>query len=74
VTVGLQYLADVQALAQVEQLVVLVGGVEHHGVARLPAPHDEHVVVHRTDDHLGDLDLFVLVVHASGLLQGCGYA
>ncbi len=69
VAVGLEDLAHVQPLAKVQELVVLVGGVEHHGVARLPAPHDEHVVVHRPDHHLGDLDPLVLVVHGSGLLQ-----
>ena len=51
------------ALAQLEQLLVLVGGVDQHGVAgRLAAQH-EHVVVVRADDELVDLDLVVAVVH-----------
>ncbi len=51
-----------RALAQLEQAVVLVGGVEEHGVAGLLAAQDEHVVVDGTHHDLVDLGLGVLVV------------
>ena len=56
-------------LAQVEQPLVLVGGVEQDGVAGLLAAEHEDVVVHRPDDDLVDLDLGVVVVerHAPSL-------
>ena len=63
VAVGLDDLAHAEALAELEQLLVLVGGVDEQGVAGLPAAHDEDVVVQRSDDDLVDLDLLVLVVH-----------
>ncbi len=63
VAVGLEHLAHVEPAAQVEQLVVLVGGVEQDGLAGLFASQDEDVVVDRSDDELVDLSLAVLVVH-----------
>ena len=40
--------------AQLEQQLVLVGGVDEHGVAGALAAHDEHVVLERPDDQLVD--------------------
>ena len=57
VAVGLQDAPDVERLGQLEELLVLVGGVEEHGVAGLAAAQDEHVVVVGPDDDLVDLDL-----------------
>src|SRR5207244_2582149 len=62
VAVGLEHLPHVEPLGEIEELVVLVGGVEQHGVAGLLAPQDVHVVVHRSDHDLVDLGLAVLVV------------
>src|SRR5438270_632910 len=59
VAVGLEHLADVEPLAQLEQPLVLVGRVEQHRVTRLLAAQDVDVVVHRTDADLGDLGLGV---------------
>ena len=56
VPVGLEHPAHAEALAQLEQALVLVGGVEEHGVARLGAAQDEHVVVDRAHHDLVDLD------------------
>ena len=53
--VGLHHLADVEGLAQLEQLVVLVGGVDQHRVACRPAPHDVDVVVDGADHQAVDL-------------------
>ena len=47
------------ALAQLEQPLVLVGGVDEHGVAGAPAADDEHVVLVRPDDDLVHLDVGV---------------
>ena len=65
VAVGLEHLANPEPAAQVEQLVVLVGRVEQDGVAGLLAAQHVDVVVHRPDDHLMDLGLAVLVMHAA---------
>ncbi len=62
VAVGLEHLADPEGLAQLEQALVLVGGVEQHGVAGLAAADDVDVVVHRPDRDLGDLRLRVAEV------------
>ena len=56
VAVGLEHRPDAELRAQVEQPVVLVGGVEQHRLARLGAPQDVHVVVDRADDDLVDLE------------------
>ena len=66
VAVGLEHRAHPQGAAQVEQAVVLVGGVEEHGVAGLLAAQDEDVVVHGTHHDLVDLGLGVLVVQGVG--------
>ena len=66
VAVGLEHPADAEALAQLEQLFVLVGGIDEHGVAGPPAAHDEHVVVVRADHDLVDLDVAVDPVQRGG--------
>ena len=68
VAMGLDDLTDAEALAQLEQQVVLVGGIDEHGVARLRAPQDEDVVLVRTDHDLVDLGLLVGPVEGVG---GC---
>ncbi len=55
-----------EALAQLEQLFVLVRGVEQHGFTARPAAHDEHVVLVRPDHHLVDLDVGVGPVQCVG--------
>jgi hypothetical protein len=62
--VGLEHLAHPERPAELQQPLVLVGGVDQHGVAALLATQDEHVVVHGADDHLVDLGLGVLVVQS----------
>jgi hypothetical protein len=47
-------------LAQLKELLVLVGRVEQDGVAGLLAAQDEHVVVHGADNQFVDLGLVVL--------------
>ena len=59
VTVGFEHSLDAETLAQLEELFVLVGGVEQHRFARREAAHDEHVVLIRPDHHLVDLDVSV---------------
>ena len=74
VAVGLEDTADAEGLAQLEQLLVFVGGVDEHRVACVLASDDVDVVVHRSDHGLVDLDLVVLVVHAASsgrLSDGC---
>ena len=56
VAVGLEHPPHAEPLAQLEQALVLVGGVEEHGVAGLGAAQHEHVVVDRTHHDLVDLD------------------
>ena len=56
VAVRLDHPAHAEALAQLEEELVLVGGVEQHGVAGLGAAEDEDVVVDRSHHHLVDLD------------------
>jgi hypothetical protein len=63
VAVRLEDPAHVEPLAQLEQLLVLVGGVQEHGVARLLAAQHEDVVVHRAHDQLVDLGLGILEMH-----------
>ena len=60
VAMGLEDLAHAEVAAELEQLLVLVGGIDEHGVACLLAADDEDVVVDRPDDDLVDLDLLVL--------------
>ena len=69
VAVGLEDAPDVQALGQLEELLVLVGGVEQDGVAGGLVAQHEDVVVVRAHDELVDLDLGVVVVerHAPSL-------
>ena len=69
VAVGLQHPAHAEALGQLEQLLVLVGGVEQHGVAGLLAAQHEHVVLVGPDDDLVDLEAAVVDVqrHATSL-------
>ena len=55
VPVRLDDRADAEALADLEQRLVLVGRVDQHGVARAAAAQDVDVVVHRADDDLVDL-------------------
>ena len=55
VAVRLEHPAHAEALAQLEEALVLVGGVEQHGVAGLGAAEDEDVVVDRSHHHLVDL-------------------
>jgi hypothetical protein len=62
VAVGLQHLAHAELAAQLEQELVLVGGVEQDGVARLGAAEHEHVVVERPDHDLVDLGPLVVPV------------
>ena len=62
VAVGLDHLADAEVAAELEQALVLVGGVDQQGVAGLAATDDVDVVVHRADHHAVDLDGGVLVV------------
>jgi hypothetical protein len=59
----LQDPAHAQALAQLEQALVLVGGVEEDRLPGLPAPQDVHVVVHGPDHDPVDLRLRGLEVH-----------
>ena len=54
--VGLEHPAHAEALAQLEEPLVLVGGVEQHRVAGLGAAQHEHVVVDGPHHHLVDLD------------------
>ena len=65
VPMGLEHLAHPEPATQVEQLVVLVGRVQQHGVTGLLAAQHVDVVVHRPHDHLVDLGLAVLVMHAA---------
>ncbi len=77
VAVGLDDLAHVEGPAEIEQLVVLVGGVDQYRVSRGTALHDVDVVVDRPDNESVDLDRSVLVVddgiwHGSGASFGIG--
>ena len=56
VAVGLDDLADTEVAAQLEEAVVLVGGVDQQRVAGLAAADDVDVVVHGPDDHPVHLD------------------
>ncbi len=60
VTVGLDHLADAETLAELEQQLVLVGGVHEQGVARPAATQHVHVVVHGAHDGAVELARRVL--------------
>jgi len=45
--VGFEHGAHPEGLAQFQQEIVLVGGVDHHAIACLFAPDDEYIVVDR---------------------------
>jgi hypothetical protein len=62
VAVRLQDALDAEALTQLEQLLVFVGGVEEDRLARGAASDHEHVVLVRPDHHLVDLDVGVAPV------------
>ncbi len=64
--VRLEHSFHAESLAQLEQLLVLVGGVEQHRLAGLAAAHDEHVVLVRPDHHLVDLGIGVRPVERVG--------
>ena len=61
-TVGLQHGAHAELPAQVQQQLVLVGGIDQHRVATGAAAHDEDIVVEGADHHLVDLHLGVAVM------------
>ena len=63
VAMGLDDLAHPEVAAQLQELLVLVGGVDEQCLAALATAHHKDVVVERSDDHLVDLDLLVLIVH-----------
>lgn len=62
VAMGLEHLAHVESPAELEQLLVLVGGVDQDRFARRPTAQHEHVVLERPDHDLVDLRLCVFVV------------
>src|SRR5690606_17479560 len=66
VPVGLDDPAYAERGGEVEQHVVLVGGVDEHGVTTVTAAQDEDVVVHRSDDDLVALHVGVGDVEGSG--------
>jgi hypothetical protein len=73
VAVGLQDPAHAEGAAELQELLVLVGGVDEHGLARLPAAQDVHVVVHRSHHDAVDLGLVVEPVqraHGASLPTG----
>jgi hypothetical protein len=57
--VSLQDTTNTQPLAQVEQLLVFVGSVDQHRVARLATAQHEHVVRVWPDDDTMDLETAV---------------
>ena len=69
VAVRLDDLTDAEALAQLEEPLVLVGGVDEQRVAGLLAPQHEHVVVPGADDDLVDLRLLVLPLQCGHLTE-----
>ena len=71
VPVGGEHAADARGPADLEQELVLVGGVDDDGLAGALAAHDEHVVLDRPDDELVDADGRGLVVRGTRhALQG----
>ena len=59
VAVRLEHPPHAEALAQLEQLLVLVGGVDQRRFTGAAAAHDEHVVLVRADDDPVHLDVGV---------------
>ena len=72
VAVGGEHPADAGGPADLEQQLVLVGGVDEHRVAVLLVADDEHVVLVRADDDLVDPDVRRLVVRGPGGRAGTG--
>jgi hypothetical protein len=70
VTVGLEDLGDPERPTELEQPVVLVGGVEQHGRARPTTTQHVDVVVDGADDDPVDLGAGVLVVEGGGVAHG----
>ena len=58
---GLEHLGDPEPLRELEEVVVLVGGVDQDGLARLSAPHDVDVVLKWADHRLVDLGRCILI-------------
>ena len=71
VAVGLEHPAHPEALGQLEQLLVLVGGIEQDRVTRVLAPQHEHVVVVGPDHELVDLEADVVDVQRHGASLPC---
>jgi hypothetical protein len=72
VPVGLQHSTNTQSRTDVEQLLVFVGRVDEHSIARGSTTHHEHVVVVRTDDELVHLDTRVgPMQRGNGCTAGC---
>ena len=67
VAVRFEHRAYAERLAQLEQLLVFVGGVEQHRLARLVAADHEHVVVHRADHVAVDLHATVGPMECHGV-------
>jgi hypothetical protein len=74
VPVRLEHPFHPEAVAQLEQLLVLVGGIEQNGVAGGAASHDEHVVLIGPDHHLVDLEVGVGPVQRVGSSHGSSLA
>ncbi len=53
--VGLHHLGHPQGATDLQEGLVLVGGVDEQGLAAPAAPHHVDVVVHRAHHHLVDL-------------------
>ncbi len=64
--VCLEHSLHAEALAEFQQLFVLVRRVEQHRITRRTTSHDEHVVVDRADHQLVDLDVGVRPVQGVG--------
>src|SRR5262245_56964400 len=64
--VGLEHAPHVELLAELEQQLVLVGSVDQHGLAGVPALDHEHVVVDRPDDNAMNFDVGVRPVRRVG--------
>ena len=66
VPVRLEHPLHAEALAQVEELLVLVGGVEENRLTGRETAHHEHVVLVRPDHHLVHLGIGVRPVERVG--------